>query len=680
MSYIWEEFSLDRNGSLLTKAGKQVNVSRKVLDCISHLIEQRHRVVAYDELIRVVWGHENVTNNQLAQIVAAARRAVEDDGQAQHFIRTYSGFGHRWVGEVSEVVAPGEGAREMTASSPSLEASADVPDMRVSQSRRASSLFAFNAGDESPATTGASRRDGKLRLTAILLVVLSLTISLLVLDRSRMRKEADGAGGSGPVETRDELAKLQQSLWRGQYDEVSKRLAALPRDLADTQDAKLLSIELDSRLGRFDQALKKLTAWQAEADAATDTLWRARLLVARSLLKGSMGESGGEVLLPAKSAVLLLESSDVAKSPRLMGEALLARGYGYMKALDYDHAMRDLERSRELLSSAGRTHDAADATDTLARIHMRAGRYFEALELFDEVTGFAEKNEYPVQEIFARNAITKINIELLRWDEALASSERSLSLLRKVPGSERRVRVLLLRARALIGVGRLRDASALIAEAEAIDDGRYSTITSAVRDLATGELDGALAAALKAQAFEGFEAHDTMLLESEEGALLLWLIAAQRKTASGGSVPSPTLEQRTLLQAPTSMIGLIARGRWFWSQGEYGPAEVDLRKAFADARQLGQLSHMLAAAEPLIESLLEHGDIAGSRQALQDLWAYAPDRFAQDYHSNLLKLRVALASGDEASAYVAYRDSHALAGERVLPDGLRDLPGLEKLL
>ena len=102
MQYRWDDFTLDRAGSLLTRRGEQIDVTRKVLDCICYLVEQRHRVVSHDELIRRLWGHDNVTNHQLAQVVLSARRTLGDDGQAQRLIRTMPGLGYRWVSAVSE--------------------------------------------------------------------------------------------------------------------------------------------------------------------------------------------------------------------------------------------------------------------------------------------------------------------------------------------------------------------------------------------------------------------------------------------------------------------------------------------------------------------------------------------------------------------------------------------------
>lgn len=121
MRYCWEDFSFERQGALLTRRGAQVAVSRKVLDCIHHLIEQRHRVVSCDELILAIWGHTAVSNNQLSQIVLSTRRSIGDDGHAQRLIRTVSGIGYRWIGEVdASMGAPSheDRARAGTAANP----------------------------------------------------------------------------------------------------------------------------------------------------------------------------------------------------------------------------------------------------------------------------------------------------------------------------------------------------------------------------------------------------------------------------------------------------------------------------------------------------------------------------------------------------------------------------------
>ena len=422
--------------------------------------------------------------------------------------------------------------------------------------------------------------------------------------------------------------------------------------------------------GRFDRAMEKLVLQQARAENAADPVWQAKLFALQAELSGSAGKPGTEILAPAESAVKLLESAGKAASPSAMGEALSARGYGLMKTHQLDLAIRDLIRARDLLTKAGDKRAAANAADTLARVQMRLGRLKDALELMTEIATYSQQTERPVQEIYARNAATKIQVELLRWSDALASSDRSMQLLRKVPGSERRTRVLQLRALVLTGMGRLREAASLIEEVYASADNRYSAIVPAAHQIASGEFEQALATAAATAAFDKYNVNDQLNLESKEGAVLLWMIAAQRLAANGKSMPEPSPAQLEVLRQPESTIGHIARGRWLWSQGKLQDAETEFHLALAEARLMGQLSRMLHASEPLIEMLLQRGDAAEAEQVLAELRGYDPGHLNKDYHVNLLALRVALASNDSAAFTANYANTQALAGERKLPTEL----------
>jgi tetratricopeptide (TPR) repeat protein len=319
-----------------------------------------------------------------------------------------------------------------------------------------------------------------------------------------------------------------------------------------------------------------------------------------------------------------------------------------MKTLQYEQAMNDLIEAQKLLHAAGDMGGAANAADTLARIHMRMGRFHEALALMIEIAALCERSGNPVQEIYARNAATKIQIELLRWNDALASNDRSLALLKEVPESERRTRVVLLRALVLSGIGRMREAASLIKEAERLQDDRYSPIAAASHHLAAGDFPRAMAIATDADAFGGYNANETLNLESREGALLLWLTAAQSLSADGRSIPPLPASRLAILQAPTSSIGHIARGRWLSSQGRQEEAEIAFREAISQARAMRHLSRMLTASEALIALLLDRGDTAEAERLLADLWRYAPAELNRDYRANLLALRLALAANDRA--------------------------------
>jgi len=672
MRYRWGEYRLDRRGALLTRQGRQVDVTRKVLDCLAHLLEHRNRVVGYDELIQRLWGHANVTNHQLSQVILAARRAIEDDGHAQRMIRTMPGLGYRWIGELDEVLdedateaRPSAHTAPSLASTPSPSAASpttiETPPFETPRTSASSST----APEAADARAGKRTHSAQARV----LLVFAFLLTALVYLQLRLR-HAEPGPVAATATTQGPLASLWQSLWRGEYDRVSDGLSTLPAESAASPEAGLLAIRLDIERARFGQAAKKLVAQRERAIAVGDVRWQAQLLAMEAFLNGAAGKPGPEVLQPAQSAVRLLEASEDASSPRLMGTALSARGYGYMKVIDYDAALRDLVRARGLLVKAGDVHGAADAADTLARIHLRAGRYLDALALFDETARYCRDADYPAQEIYALNAQTKIHIELLRWADALATSERSVRLLRRVPESERRTRVLLLRARVLAGTGRLREAASQLEEVDAVPDARYSAITAAAYALAAERLDDAQAAAEKALRFQGYSVNETLNLESEEGAMLLWMTAAQQRVAQGGAMPPLPADGSNVLQQPALTVGHIARGRWLLLRGSTDAGETELRDALAEATRQGHLSQVREAAGPLIDALLARGDTAGAEQVLQEFWGYAPQRFSTDFPSNLIALRVALAADDDAAIATALRNAQASAGERSLPPDL----------
>ena len=93
----------------------------QVFDRLAYLVEHHDRVVPRDELLDRVWGHRFVADATLSSRIAAARRAVGDDGHSQRLIRTLVGRGFRVVGDVTvgeEPAAPAAGRATAGAAGP----------------------------------------------------------------------------------------------------------------------------------------------------------------------------------------------------------------------------------------------------------------------------------------------------------------------------------------------------------------------------------------------------------------------------------------------------------------------------------------------------------------------------------------------------------------------------------
>ena len=107
------------------RSGEAVAFEPKAFDVLCHLIRNRDRLVAKEELLDVVWGKDTfVTPNVLTRVVAQLRKGLGDDAFEARYIETVSKRGYRFIAPV--VVAHGAGASAAVAAEPPRS----LPDIR----------------------------------------------------------------------------------------------------------------------------------------------------------------------------------------------------------------------------------------------------------------------------------------------------------------------------------------------------------------------------------------------------------------------------------------------------------------------------------------------------------------------------------------------------------------------
>jgi adenylate cyclase len=102
LNFRFAEFEIDMARQELRRAGAIVHVEPQVFDLLVYLIRNRDRTVSKDELFDAIWQGRVVSEATLSSRISAARRALDDSGNDQSFIRTLHKRGFRFVGDLEE--------------------------------------------------------------------------------------------------------------------------------------------------------------------------------------------------------------------------------------------------------------------------------------------------------------------------------------------------------------------------------------------------------------------------------------------------------------------------------------------------------------------------------------------------------------------------------------------------
>lgn len=101
MRYAFAGFTLDVSRRELAKGDATIPIEPKAFDLLHLLLSNAGTVVPRDQLIDIVWNGRIVSEAAISARIAAARRAVGDDGKAQKIIRTVARRGLMLIADVS---------------------------------------------------------------------------------------------------------------------------------------------------------------------------------------------------------------------------------------------------------------------------------------------------------------------------------------------------------------------------------------------------------------------------------------------------------------------------------------------------------------------------------------------------------------------------------------------------
>ena len=189
MMYRFDPWQLDSSARELWRDGVRVTAPRRVFDLLLYLLEQRERAVGRDELVAAVWGRVDVADVQVSQLIARARKLINDDAQTQAVIRTIAGFGYRWVQPLNAAQAA-----SIQVSADSLQLPVQAPNVSAAPATptQASAIEPL-ALSEPPVVQpqpGSRRSLPRWSLLAALLAALTLSLWLLWPGRADLPRAA----------------------------------------------------------------------------------------------------------------------------------------------------------------------------------------------------------------------------------------------------------------------------------------------------------------------------------------------------------------------------------------------------------------------------------------------------------------------------------------------------------
>ncbi len=107
--YAFGDIVVDARAHRVTRAGLDVALEPKAYSVLLELLRCAGAAVPRDDLLDAVWGHRHVTPAVLNRVIAMLRRALGDDADHPHLIRTVHGTGYSFIGAVTATDSPAAG-------------------------------------------------------------------------------------------------------------------------------------------------------------------------------------------------------------------------------------------------------------------------------------------------------------------------------------------------------------------------------------------------------------------------------------------------------------------------------------------------------------------------------------------------------------------------------------------
>ncbi|WP_149196473.1 winged helix-turn-helix domain-containing protein [Luteimonas suaedae] len=456
----------------------------------------------------------------------------------------------------------------------------------------------------------------------------------------------------------ERLQRAQAAMLGNELDTARRILQDAPELQRDEPQLRLRLAQVDFRAGKHAEALVEVDRLLTTATARDDPVFRARALLVRGAICVRLDRyAEGERNYSA--AIRLLDSDEHVS---LLGGALNGRGVTRAALGKFAGALEDLGRARILLARTGDLLSVARVDANLGHLEGERGRPAQSLEYLGKAA--AEFQRFgAVNELVAMHAaLGGTHLKLLQPDQAHAAIEQAWALREQVSDVTLVTSVALGRAEVMIREGRFEAARALLEEHGdgPVLPGDFHRKDALQAELAWRSGDPARTIAIVDAALQDWSP------ETWESRLR-WMQWLRQQAALQSDRP---LRDDILVGADAGVTGRLLEALAARAQGRNDDAERSYRAAVAQAEQEGVPGDIAQAVLAYAPWLIERGELA---EATALVGRVAPWT-GRDFDLALLQARLFHALGQAESLEAALEDARRLAGERRIPEALRQPP------
>lgn len=476
----------------------------------------------------------------------------------------------------------------------------------------------------------------------------------------KLGKQPRAASADDATPALEEL--LQRSgaaMLADQLDEARALIAAAPAALRESPRVVHRMAQIELRSGDYDAAETRMHALVDRLPAGRDDALRARALL--TLAAAQVRRNHAELAVDLYEEAIALRTA--ASDHEVLGVARLGRGAVLGQQGHWEEATAELSQARTELATIGDSLGVASVDVNLGEFQRMRHRPADALAVLKaaarqfERLGAREGRAYAlVQQALAES-------ELLEVDAALATSERFWPP--EAHTNNRRLRWQLVRTRALalVGVGRIAEAQALLAgiarDADPQRDAATRAQAALLEAVITRRSGDEAGAAVALQRARIPALHDADPADWTRTLVLHARVQRERGDPAAAAATTAALQADKGTDAWRTMQASLAAAEQAWAEHRREPALEQFAQAMKAAEQLGVPEDLVEVGAAYLDALVEASQLDSARVVSGRIAVWA-DR---DARAAGAQARLFRALGQDDAARVAEEnEARLLAG------------------